>query len=230
MNSFLTFAKQLNDYGLWSALSLVAQMAIVVIGLVVIGRRRRVPNLNFTFALVEGEMKDRTCSNRQFQILVRNLSGTDVILGAACFVTKNRSAISDYADGDAASNEYELKFKSGEDLFSNAFTLIKSNQHAVTWVPASETMKAEEVIAAIHSRCFARSFIRCKIIVLTRRPDVIGCRIPVINVQYRPHGLYVKEGSVLQRNAASQTAAGGDTQQGAPADPAASATPRPQGG
>lgn len=211
MNSFLTFAKQLNDYGLWSALSVVAQIAIVVIGLVVIGRRRRVPNLNFTFALVEGELKDRTCSNRQLQILVRNLSGTDVLLGAACFVTKNRSAISDYADGDAASNEYELKFKSGEDLFSNAFTLIKSTHHAVTWVPASETMKAEEIITAIHSRRFARSFIRCKIIVLTRRPDVISCRIPVINIQYRPHGLYVGKGSLLPRDAASTTAAGDDS-------------------
>ncbi|MEQ1559526.1 MAG: hypothetical protein ABL933_11395 [Methyloglobulus sp.] len=184
--SFLNIAKQLNDYGFWSALSVLAQVVIVILGLTFVSRRRRVPNLNFTFALVEGELKDRTHSRRQLTILVRNLSGTDVLIGAACFVTKNRNAISEYADGDTASNEYELKFKSGDELFSNAFTLIKSTHHVFTWVPASETMKAKEVINAIHGR----SFIRCKIILLTRRPEIISCKIPVMNVQYRQHGLY----------------------------------------
>lgn len=192
MDAFLDLTKRLNDYGLWSALSVAVQLGIFWIGLVVIGRRRRIPNLNFTFALVEGEFKDRTRSNRQLQILVRNLSGTDVLLGAASFTTRDRSAISEYADGDSAASEYELKFRTKEDdFFSDAFTLIKSTHHAVTWVPLNEEMEPAKIIEAIHGRRLRRSWFRCKIIVLTKRPDVIHCRIPVINVQHRKYGLYV---------------------------------------
>ncbi len=192
MTAFLEWTKQLNDYGLWAAASLIAQVGIFAIGLVFIGRRRRIPNLNFTFALVEGEFKDRTRSNRQLQILVRNLSGTDVLLGAASFTTRTRSAISEYADGDSATNEYELKFRTKEDdFFSDAFTLIKSTHHAVTWVPLNEEMDPAKIIEAIHGRALRRSYVRCKIIVLTKRPEVINCRIPVINVQHRKYGLYV---------------------------------------
>lgn len=191
MDAFLELAKRLNDHGLWAALSVIAQVGIFWLGLVFIGRRRRIPNLNFTFALVEGEFKDRTCSNRQLQILVRNLSGTDVLLGAASFTTRNRSAISEYADGDSAAGEYELKFRTREgDLYSDAFTLIKSTHHAVTWIPLNEEMDPAKIIEAIQARPLRRSCVRCRLIILTKRPDVMRCRIPVINIQHRRHGLY----------------------------------------
>lgn len=193
MQALLDLTKQLNEYGVWAAMSVIAQIGIFCIGIVFIGRRRRIPNLNFTFALVEGEFKDRTCSNRQLQILVRNLSGTDVLLGAASFATRNRSVISDYADGDSATGEYELKFRTkGDDFYSDAFTLIKSTHHAVTWIPLNEEIEPAKIIDAIHARPLRRSYFRCRIIVLTKRPEVIRCRIPVINIQHRKHGLYVE--------------------------------------
>lgn len=177
--------------GLWAFLSLCVQVGALLLGVSIFYRRRaRLHNVNFTFAVVEDRLVDRLETNRQLRILVRNLSGADVLVGSALLRIPAREAVSPYADGDSAANEYELKFQQNSTLFNSPFIILRSGDDVQTFLPLRETVSAREIVTMLHGHPFCRSVFCCKTIILTKRPRVVDVRITLRNIQHRPFGIY----------------------------------------
>lgn len=195
-----------NSWGIWSALSFFVQVGGGITALVYLFRsRRRLTNVNFAISIAQGNFveADGRAVN-QFTVHVRNMTETDLIIGALHVKVSDRIAFAEYANGNSPTNEYELRFLEKDNEWNNGYALIKSGYGRTTWLPASTDLQPKEIIQKLEGKepvpdaswrgkvqaHFARpkTWLICRVVLLQTKPHVFNMKIPVRNIQIRLDG------------------------------------------
>ena len=191
MHDFAGFFKRINDFGLWSASSFFVELGALISGILFLRNRKRFENVNFTFAIAQGEFLEKDGTPvKQFVVHIRNLSATDILIGHVLVKVSDRSAFSDYANGDSSTNQYELRFLSKEHGWDNGYAIIKTNFQVTTWLPANGALTVQQIKDKLQgdTTTTPQAYLRCEVIALTAKPKLYKLQIPITNIQERPDG------------------------------------------
>ncbi len=171
-----------NFGGLWSFFSFLLALSAWLVGAkIFLLPTKRIKNLNLCFYYCsdnEGDFPTR------LNLIVRNLSGSNVLISSPYVHLRDRTIASELADGHSASGLYEIKFRGDTPLYSEGITLVKVGQDTESFLPLRTDLAYDDLIKVFSSHRYGDYFV-CDVTILKEKIRVRRCRIPLRNIQNR---------------------------------------------
>jgi hypothetical protein len=167
--------KFLNEIDFWSLLTF---WLAVITWLMWFLPQRRYRDLNFTFFVAKDG--NRVNNNILF-IKIRNQSDSTIVLSSPYIIT-NRQFISEFADGNSPTHEYELKFIDHDNKLSRSKVILKHEEGTTTNIALRNDIKWDDFWKT-SSRGIGK--FACYVTILSEKPKSVRISMPIRNISNR---------------------------------------------
>lgn len=171
----INILKFLNEIGFWGLLTF---WLAVIAWLMWFLPQRRYRDLNFTFFVAKDG--NRVNSNILF-IKIRNQSDSSVVLSSP-YIVANKQFISEFADGNSSTYEYELKFIDHNDKLSQSKITLKHEEETITNIALRNDIQWDDFWKISSSEI---GKFTCYVTILSERPKSIRINMPIRNIANR---------------------------------------------